>query len=199
MKTKQHQWTFLWMNYAENLMTRCLFYTQHTTSPKLLAVTQDAFILAIQTQWQKEVFTKHVSNIPCMDSTHDMNTYQFEVISCMHCTWWAWKRWETINWSLHITSQVKLIFCQADTDDTYSQSINTSDCWFNYWANNFLFRTTGCMVNHKFRNSVGDWAHPSQSLNCSHLPQPLLPSWEMMVCWPIHKHVVNDHWCILIL
>ena len=60
-----------------------LYKPQHTTSPEFVAIPRDVFILAIQTQWQKEVYGKHASTILCMDSTHGTNAYQFKVITCI--------------------------------------------------------------------------------------------------------------------
>ena len=60
-----------------------LFKPQHSSSAEFAAVPSNVFILAIQTQWQKEVFVKYANTIFCIDSTHGTNAYQFKVITCI--------------------------------------------------------------------------------------------------------------------
>lgn len=46
-----------------------------------LSLESDSFVLAIQTQFQMELYRKHVSTIMCIDSTHGTNQYRFKLIS----------------------------------------------------------------------------------------------------------------------
>ena len=41
----------------------------------------ESFVLAIQTQFQQELYKKYVSTIMCIDSTHGTNQYRFKLIS----------------------------------------------------------------------------------------------------------------------
>lgn len=43
----------------------------------------DSFVLVIQTQFQMELYRKHVSTIMCIDSTHGTNQYRFKLISAV--------------------------------------------------------------------------------------------------------------------
>ena len=56
---------------------------QHRRNPEYASRPDDAFVLAIQTEWQKELYEKYASSILCMDSTHGTNAYQFKVITCI--------------------------------------------------------------------------------------------------------------------
>lgn len=49
----------------------------HTSLP------EQTFVLAIQTQFQKELYQKYVSTIMCIDSTHGTNQYRFKLISAV--------------------------------------------------------------------------------------------------------------------
>ena len=46
-------------------------------------VPEDAFILALQTKFQMELYERHASTILCIDSTHGTNQYRFKLISCI--------------------------------------------------------------------------------------------------------------------
>ena len=52
---------------------------QHRRIPEYASLPDNAFMLAIQTEWQKELYEKYASFILCMDSTHSTNAYQFKV------------------------------------------------------------------------------------------------------------------------
>ena len=57
--------------------------SQHVKTPDCASLPEDAIVLAIQTEWQKELFEKFSSTVLCIDSTHGTNTYQFKVITCI--------------------------------------------------------------------------------------------------------------------
>ena len=46
-------------------------------------VPDDTFILALQTQFQMELYERHASTILCIDSTHGTNQYRFKLITCI--------------------------------------------------------------------------------------------------------------------
>ena len=61
-----------------------LVYNPHySNTPDFAKLPDDVFMLAIQTEWQKEVYMKYASSILCIDSTHGTNAYQFKVITCI--------------------------------------------------------------------------------------------------------------------
>ena len=60
-----------------------VYKPQHSSSPEYASLPDDAFVLAIQTEWQKELYEEYSSSILCVDSTHGTNAYQFKVITCI--------------------------------------------------------------------------------------------------------------------
>ena len=60
-----------------------VYKVQHHSSPDYPSLPTDAFVLAIQTNWQKDVYEKYSRSIMCIDSTHGTNAYQFKVITCI--------------------------------------------------------------------------------------------------------------------
>ena len=56
---------------------------QNVKTPDCAFLPEDAFVLAIQTEWQKELFEKFSSTVLCIDSTHGTNAYQFKLITCI--------------------------------------------------------------------------------------------------------------------
>ena len=61
-----------------------LFYKpQHKKSPDYPCLPDDAFVLAIQTLWQKEMYEKFSTTVFCIDSTHGTNAYRFKLITCV--------------------------------------------------------------------------------------------------------------------
>ena len=60
-----------------------LYKPQHSSIPYYATLPIDAFVLAIQTKWQKELYEEYSQSILCLDSTHGTNAYQFKVITCI--------------------------------------------------------------------------------------------------------------------
>ena len=60
-----------------------VYKPQNSSIPEFPKLPDDVFMLAIQTQWQNEVFVKYARNILCIDSTHGTNAYKFKVITCI--------------------------------------------------------------------------------------------------------------------
>lgn len=44
---------------------------------------RDSFVLAVQTEFQVELYRKFSSKILCIDATHTTNAYRFKLITCM--------------------------------------------------------------------------------------------------------------------
>ena len=60
-----------------------IYKPQGTKDPQYPMLTDDTFILALQTKFQKELYEAHASTILCIDSTHGTNQYRFKLITCI--------------------------------------------------------------------------------------------------------------------
>ena len=60
-------------------MKSCLI--QGSKSSEYPSLPEEAFILAIQTKFQLELYKQHASTILCIDSTHGTNQYRFKLIT----------------------------------------------------------------------------------------------------------------------
>ena len=58
-----------------------IYKPQHKQSSEYPSVPADAFLLAIQTLWQKEMYKKFSTSVLCIDSTHGTNAYNFRLIT----------------------------------------------------------------------------------------------------------------------
>ena len=60
-----------------------IYKPQGTKDPHYPMVSDETFILALQTKFQMELYEKHASTILCIDSTHGTNQYRFKLITCI--------------------------------------------------------------------------------------------------------------------
>ena len=60
-----------------------LYKQQHEINQQLPSLTQDAFLLAIQTEFQKQLYREHAHKVLCVDATHGTNAYRFKLITVM--------------------------------------------------------------------------------------------------------------------
>ncbi len=61
-----------------------LFYkAQGSESETKLFLKKDSFILALQTEFQMELYRKFSHKILCRDATHGTNAYRFKLITCL--------------------------------------------------------------------------------------------------------------------
>ena len=60
-----------------------IYKPQGTKDPLYSTLSDDTFILALQTKFQKELYEAHASTILCIDSTHGTNQYRFKLITCI--------------------------------------------------------------------------------------------------------------------
>ena len=60
-----------------------LYKRQHEINQQLPSLTQDAFLLAIQTEFQKQLYQEHAHKVLCVDATHGTNAYRFKLITVM--------------------------------------------------------------------------------------------------------------------
>ena len=59
------------------------FKVQGRKDDKFPSLPDDAFLLAIQTEFQRDMFQKFGSRIFCIDSTHGTNAYRYKLITCV--------------------------------------------------------------------------------------------------------------------
>ncbi len=83
----QGRWTICRLNseilQSENYNSVLLYKPQGSFQEEMHRICADSFVLAIQTQFQREIFQKFGSEILCIDSTHSTNAYGFKLITCL--------------------------------------------------------------------------------------------------------------------
>ena len=60
-----------------------IFKPQGIKDPTYPYLPAESFVLALQTQFQREIYQKHATTILCIDSTHGTNQYRFKLITCV--------------------------------------------------------------------------------------------------------------------
>ncbi len=60
-----------------------IYKPQGTVMQEYPAVQEESFVLAIQTEFQQELYRRHCNKILCIDATHKTNAYRFKLITCM--------------------------------------------------------------------------------------------------------------------
>ena len=60
-----------------------VFKPQGSQDPGFPTLSAETFVLAIQTQFQMELYRQYASTILCIDSTHGTNQYRFKLITCI--------------------------------------------------------------------------------------------------------------------
>ena len=56
---------------------------QGSIDPTLCQLTKDSFILALQTEFQKDLYERFAQTIVCIDSTHKTNSHGFKLITVL--------------------------------------------------------------------------------------------------------------------
>lgn len=59
------------------------FKLQGKLDPIHSTLPEDAFLLAIQTEFQRDMYQKYAGCILCIDSTHGTNAYRYKLITCI--------------------------------------------------------------------------------------------------------------------
>ena len=59
------------------------FKVQGKLDPIYSTLPEDAFLLAIQTKFQRDIYQKYAGCILCIDSTHGVNAYRYKLITCI--------------------------------------------------------------------------------------------------------------------
>ena len=60
-----------------------VFKPQGSQDPGFPTLSAETFVLAIQTQFQMELYRRYATTILCIDSTHGTNQYRFKLITCI--------------------------------------------------------------------------------------------------------------------
>ena len=60
-----------------------LFFKPQGQKSDFNGVEEKDFLLALQTQFQKEMFEKHVQKLICVDSTHGTTAYDFQLVTVL--------------------------------------------------------------------------------------------------------------------
>ena len=60
-----------------------VFKSQGSQDPGFPTLSAETFVLAIQTQFQMELYRQYATTILCIDSTHGTNQYRFKLITCI--------------------------------------------------------------------------------------------------------------------
>jgi len=59
------------------------FKPQHIDDMDYPQLSQDTFVLILQTEFQKQMYSQFCSKIVCIDSTHGTNSYKFKLITLL--------------------------------------------------------------------------------------------------------------------
>ena len=60
-----------------------LYKHQGENDPAHPTLPKESFLLAVQTELQRQLYKDHASKVLCIDATHGTNAYQFKLISVM--------------------------------------------------------------------------------------------------------------------
>lgn len=60
-----------------------LYKRQHESNPAYPSLSKESFLLALQTEFQKQLYKEHANKVLCIDATHGTNAYLFKLITVM--------------------------------------------------------------------------------------------------------------------
>lgn len=60
-----------------------MYKAQGELDPSFPSLSSDSFVLALQTEFQLDLYKKYASSVLCIDSTHGTNAYNFKLITCI--------------------------------------------------------------------------------------------------------------------
>ena len=85
-----------------------LYKRQHEVNQQLPSLTQDVFLLAIQTEFQKQLYQEHAHKVLCVDAMHGTNAYRFKLITVMVADDYGQGKQTTINTFLtnHVINRI---------------------------------------------------------------------------------------------
>ena len=74
----------MWLKLQQETFDPVLMYkAQGELDSSFPSLSSDSFVLALQTEFQLELYTKYASSVLCIDSTHGTNAYNFKLITCI--------------------------------------------------------------------------------------------------------------------
>ena len=65
----------------ESYNTILLYKRQHKNDKQCPSLAEDTFLLAIQTDFQRQLYEQHAHKVICIDATHGTNAYRFKLIT----------------------------------------------------------------------------------------------------------------------
>ena len=68
---------------SEPYNTILLYKRQHEVDKQYVSLAEDTFILAIQTDFQRQLYEQYAHKVVCIDATHSTNAYWFKLITVM--------------------------------------------------------------------------------------------------------------------
>lgn len=68
---------------AEPYNPLLLYKPQGITDPNLSTISKDGFMLALQTEFQRDLYRQYASTVICVDSTHKTNAYDFKLVTLL--------------------------------------------------------------------------------------------------------------------
>lgn len=60
-----------------------IYKPQGEVAAEYPTLSKESFVLAIQTEFQMELFRENSTKIFCIDATHGTNAYRFKLITCL--------------------------------------------------------------------------------------------------------------------
>ena len=60
-----------------------LYKRQQEIDASYPTLPRESFLLALQTEFQKQLYKDHASKVLCIDATHGTNAYKFKLITVM--------------------------------------------------------------------------------------------------------------------
>lgn len=60
-----------------------IYKPQGVVNDEYPTISKDSFIVAVQTEFQVDLYRKFSSKILCIDATHSTNAYRFKLITCI--------------------------------------------------------------------------------------------------------------------
>ena len=67
----------------ENFNPILIYKAQGEVDPGFPLMLSDSFVLALQTEFQLDMYKEFAPSVLCIDSTHETNAYNFKLITCI--------------------------------------------------------------------------------------------------------------------
>ena len=127
-----------------------IYKPQGVKSSEHPALTEDAFVLVLQTEFQMQLYQAYAESVLCIDSTHGTNAYNFKLLTCIVADNFGQG---TINYIMLVTSVTNSgTFHKLLLSKNLSMSVIKFSCIPNY----YFTRSTSRMVHIRQRDSTSD-------------------------------------------